>query len=80
LLGVNVDGDRVKATRMLSDLGVAFPVLYDDKKTVANAYNPDGMPTTLLIDRSGRLRYVHRGYQPGFEKTYEAEIRELLKE
>jgi peroxiredoxin len=80
LLGINIDGDRTKAARMLKELGVEFPVLYDDKKTVANAYKPDGMPTTLLIDRSGRVRYIHRGYQPGFERNYEAEIRELLKE
>ena len=80
LLGVNLDGDRVKAQKMLSELGVTFPVLFDEKKKVADLYNPDGMPTTLVIDRDGHLRYVHRGYQAGYEKVYEKEVRELLKQ
>jgi peroxiredoxin len=38
------------------------------------------MPSTVLIDRDGRVRYVHRGYRNGFEEMYEKQIRELLKE
>jgi peroxiredoxin len=38
------------------------------------------MPSTVLIDRDGHVRYVHRGYQDGYEKDYESQIRELLKE
>jgi hypothetical protein len=37
------------------------------------------MPATLLVDRSGTIRYVHRGYRPGAEATYQDQIRELLK-
>jgi peroxiredoxin len=38
------------------------------------------MPSTVLIDRDGKVRYVHRGYRDGYEDTYEKQIRELLKE
>jgi peroxiredoxin len=38
------------------------------------------MPSTMVIDRSGKVRYVHRGYQDGYEDTYDQQIRELLKE
>lgn len=37
------------------------------------------MPSTLIIDRDGKVRYVHLGYLPGYEDTYETQIRELLK-
>jgi peroxiredoxin len=38
------------------------------------------MPATLVIDRDGRVRYVHRGYYEGYERKYEQQVRELLKE
>jgi hypothetical protein len=38
------------------------------------------MPATVLIDRDGRVRHLHRGYRDGLEATYERQIRELIKE
>ena len=38
------------------------------------------MPATVLIDRDGRVRYLHRGYREGVEESYERQIRELVKE
>ena len=38
------------------------------------------MPATLLIDRDGRVRHIHRGYRDGVEQTYEEQVRSLLKE
>jgi peroxiredoxin len=38
------------------------------------------MPATVLIDRDGKVRYLHRGYREGMEAQYEAQIRELVKE
>ena len=37
------------------------------------------MPSTVLIDRDGNVRYVHRGYRAGYEDNYDKQIRELLK-
>lgn len=80
LLGVNVDDSPKAAEAMARQLGVGFPVLFDTEKRVSERYDVDSMPATLLIDRDGKLRYVHRGYRAGYEKQYEAEIRELLKQ
>jgi hypothetical protein len=33
----------------------------------------------VLIDRDGRVRYLHKGYREGYEQTYDQQIRELLK-
>jgi hypothetical protein len=38
------------------------------------------MPTTVLIDRNGKLRWQHRAYKPGDEAEYIAQIRALLRE
>ncbi|MEO5843512.1 MAG: TlpA disulfide reductase family protein [Caldimonas sp.] len=79
LLGVNVDDDVAKATEVARKLGVTFPVLLDTEKTVSKLYDLSTMPSTVLIDRDGKVRYVHRGYLAGYEDNYEKQIRELLK-
>jgi peroxiredoxin len=79
LLGVNVDDDARKAAEVAAKLGVKFPVLLDTDKAVSKRYDLATMPSTVIIDRDGTVRYVHRGYLSGYEDTYEKQIRELLK-
>jgi thiol-disulfide isomerase/thioredoxin len=79
LLGVNVDDDVLKAADVAGKLGVSFPVLLDTDKTVSKLYDLSTMPSTVLIDRDGKVRYVHRGYLTGYEDNYDKQIRELLK-
>jgi len=79
LLGVNVDEDAAKAAETAAKLGVTFPVLLDTDKSVSKLYDVSTMPSTMIIDRDGKVRYVHRGYLAGYEDSYEKQIRELLK-
>lgn len=79
-LGVNIDDEPAKAAELAAKLGVKFPVLLDTDKKVSKVYDMGGMPATVVIDRDGRVRFLHKGYREGFEKTYEQQIRELLKE
>jgi len=39
-----------------------------------------GMPSSVFVDREGRVRHVHRGYKPGDEAQYTDLIRSLVKE
>jgi peroxiredoxin len=80
LLGVNVDDNPRNAQDLMAQLGVRFPVLFDAAKQVSGRYDIDAMPSTVLIDRGGVVRYVHRGYQSGVEKEYDGKIRELLRQ
>ena len=79
LLGINVDDDASNAAGVAAKLGVTFPVLLDTDKKVSREYDLSTMPSTVIIDRDGKVRYVHRGYLTGYEDTYEKQIRELLK-
>jgi peroxiredoxin len=38
------------------------------------------MPSTVIVDRKGTMRYVHQGYKPGDESQYQDQIRSLLRE
>ena len=80
LLGVNVDAEPDGARRMAEDLGVSFPLLFDADKDVSKLYDVRAMPVTVLVDRDGRVRYVHHGYKPGYEERYLDQVRTLLRE
>jgi peroxiredoxin len=80
LLGVNIDDDSRRAMQMVEELGVNFPVLFDARKEVSKLYEVEAMPVTVIVDRSGTVRYVHHGYKPGYEEKYLDQIRSLLRE
>lgn len=81
LLAVNVDEEQAKAIGLAQQLKLKFPVLFDgERKQVSSLYDLKAMPSTVIIDRDGRVRYVHRGYRDGYENTYDQQIRDLLKE
>ncbi len=80
LLGINIDEDSRRAMQMVQELGVNFPVLFDENKEVSKLYEVEAMPVTILVDREGIVRHVHHGYKPGYEEKYLTEIRSLLRE
>jgi peroxiredoxin len=80
LLGVNIDDDPRNAEAVAAKLGVKFPVLLDTDKQVSKLYDLSTMPSTVIIDRDGRVRYVHLGYLAGTENDYEKQVRQLLEE
>jgi len=80
LLAVNIDDDARHGAATAAKWGLRFPVLLDADKTVTKLYDLGAMPSTVLIDRDGRVRFLHRGYREGVEDTYERQIRELVKE
>ena len=80
LLGVNIDDNPEAAKALAQQLGITFPVLFDTDKQVSHRYDVDAMPSSVLIDRSGKVRYLYRGYHTGVEAQYDKQVRELLKQ
>ena len=80
LLGVNVEEDSSLAEGFLEDTPVSFPVLFDPENAVSAQYEVIAMPSTVLVDRAGNMRFIHHGYQPGYENEYQTQIRSLLRE
>jgi peroxiredoxin len=80
LLAVNIDEDPRLAVGTAQRMGLKFPVLLDGDKKVSKLYDLSSMPSTVMIDRDGRVRHIHLGYREGLEDLYEKQIRELVKE
>jgi thiol-disulfide isomerase/thioredoxin len=80
LVGVNVEPDSAAATDWLKATPVSFPILFDVDSKVSKLYQVEGMPNTVILDRKGNVRYIHRGYKPGAENEYLDQIRALIRE
>jgi len=80
LIGVNVDKEAPAVKQLLERKPVSFPVLLDPANQVSKAYHVDEMPSSVIIDRKGQIRYIHRGYKPGDENDYQDRIRQLIRE
>ena len=80
VLGVNVEEDTNMARRYIADRPVDFPILLDNTNKVSKLYKVIAMPTTVLIDRDGNMRYLHQGYKPGDEKKYKKMVKKLIRE
>ena len=80
VLGVNVEENSSQAVDFISDTPVDFPILFDSANEVSKAYQVIAMPTTVLVDRDGNVRYIHKGYKTGDEQKYRDMVRKLVRE
>ena len=80
VLGINVEEQLDGARGFLSNVPVDFPILLDNKNKVSKQYKVIAMPTTVVVDRDGNMRYLHEGYKPGDEKKYRQMVKKLVRE
>jgi peroxiredoxin len=80
MLGINVEEDTTQMETFLGDVPVTFPVLLDPANQVSKLYDVAAMPSTVIVDRKGNIRFIHQGYKPGDENRYQDVIRQLIRE
>ncbi len=61
VLGVSVDDNRAPLDPFVRQLGLSFPILWDQAKQAGAAYRASSIPTSYLVDPRGRLVGVSRG-------------------
>lgn len=63
VVGVSVDaaGEGEAVQRFVDSYGVTFDIWLDPGERVSSTFRTSGVPTTLLIDRNGRLVWRHLG-------------------
>jgi peroxiredoxin len=80
VLGVAVDEDSRRAREFAEAMKVGYPILFDTTPDVGRDYLLRSMPMTLLLDRSGVVRYSKAGFKSGDDRMVLDEIRKLLRE
>jgi thiol-disulfide isomerase/thioredoxin len=64
--------------RQVASLGIRYPVVTDNDYKTWKAYNVEAWPTTFLLDKQGRIRWIHVG-EGAYNET-EQLIQKLLAE
>jgi peroxiredoxin len=80
VLGISVDDDLERSRQFADSMKVSYPVMFDTGSELGQDYRLGKLPMTLLVDRSGVVRYFHLGYKRGDDRQYLEHIRELLRE
>ena len=80
VLGVSVDEDLKRARDFADSIKPTYPVMFDTGSEIGRDYQLEKMPMTILVDRSGVIRYAHVGFRRGDDRVYLEHIRELLRE
>lgn len=65
IVAVSVDDDQADYEAFLKKFAPPFAVVRDQDQRLAAAVGIPGMPTSFLLDRSGRVRWVHEGFHSG---------------
>lgn len=78
IIAVNLDSSKAEADKFLKKVPADFNIAYDPEGLVAEKYNLKAMPTSYLIDKTGKLVFAHKGYREGDADKIEQKIRQLL--
>jgi thiol-disulfide isomerase/thioredoxin len=81
IVAVNVDEKSANMDTFLKKHPVSFTVVRDASQKLVAVVEPATMPSSYVMDKSGKVRYLHNGFH-GEEtrKEYLDEIETLMKE
>ena len=78
VLAVSVDQERANVDKFLKGHGHwALTIAHDPAGAIAERLQPDKMPTSYVIDRSGIVRYVNAGFVPDDAAVIERRLLEV---
>lgn len=78
VVGAAGDGKAADVQSFTRRLGLTFPQLHDEGSAVAHRYRAYGYPTTVVVDRAGRVAAVYLGPAQWDTPDALAHFRELL--
>lgn len=76
---VNTAEDEDTVFRFLAEIGMEMPSLLDRDGLVTEQYRPRGLPTTILVDPAGRIRYQAIGGREWNQPVYSDFLKALTK-
>lgn len=81
IAAVSVDEKPAAASAFIKKLAPNFPTLHDRSQTLVKQVGVPTMPTSYLLGRDGRVRFVHEGFHgEATERELRRQIETLLAE
>lgn len=80
VIAVNLDTDKEKIFEFQknNELEIPFAIIFDKNSKLPSIYNVEGMPTTVIIDKQGTIRYKEVGYDNEIKEKIDKTINKLL--
>jgi peroxiredoxin len=69
VVGISVDDKSDGVADFAKSNGATFPIGWDDGHSIATRWKVDSMPTTYILDGTGKVRFIHAGYHDGEDAT-----------
>lgn len=79
IVAVNVDRERRDAERFLRAHPPQFRIVFDPDGLLPEKFAVQGMPTSFLIDRAGRVHSRHEGFRLPDRDALAREVRALVR-
>jgi thiol-disulfide isomerase/thioredoxin len=80
VIGMNVDkGDVSGVHRFVKSMDIPYPIIVTPDE-VARNYGVTGLPTTILLDKQGRIRDKIPGFSSQIDQEIVAKVVELISE
>ncbi|WP_236559614.1 TlpA family protein disulfide reductase [Colwellia sp. 20A7] len=80
VVSINLDANKALAEKFLIEMPASFPVIYDPRGKIAKHFDIQGMPSSMLIGRDGKIKLRHTGFFTNKIKQYQQEIEQFLTE
>lgn len=79
VIAVNVDEQRAAAEDFLAGTDYDIEIAYDPGAILAEAWDLEAMPSSILFDRDGNAVFRHEGFSPSKAEEYEEHLIQLLE-
>ncbi|HEV8202071.1 MAG TPA: TlpA disulfide reductase family protein [Candidatus Polarisedimenticolia bacterium] len=79
ILGIEeMNASAGEASRFVDAIGVRYPILLDPQERIGRLYRLEAHPTTVIVDRAGRIAWINAGYLRGDEREIDQAVRDAL--
>lgn len=82
VLGVSVGEGKDKPAEFVKSNKLTYTVAYTNQEQnaqLSKTFGFDGIPTTIIIDKKGIVKYADSGFAAGMEQQFESIIKAALK-
>ena len=59
---ITLDDKKSDTDKTINKLNLTLPMLYDQNVIISKLYDIDELPTTVIINRDGKIGFIHKGY------------------
>lgn len=80
IVAINVDEDTEQARQFIEQHPVSYPIAFDAEGACPSAFQVKAMPSSYLVDKTGKIRYVHLGFREEDQAVLSEKIAGLLAE